>query len=126
MASHARLKNESTEDEKYHNLMDGSNILDGFLQIVIATPGRLIDVLENRYLVLSQCTYVILDEADRMIDMGFEPDVQKILEYLPVTNLKPDTDDAEDSQKMLANFNTVHKYRQVGIQICDCVKPVVV
>lgn len=81
-------------------------------EIVIATPGRLIDVLENRYLVLSQCTYVILDEADRMIDMGFEPDVQKILEYLPVTNLKPDTDDAEDSQKMLANFNTVHKYRQ--------------
>ena len=49
------------------------------LQIVIATPGRLIDVLENRYIVLSQCTYVVLDEADRMIDMGFEPDVQKIL-----------------------------------------------
>ena len=89
---------------------------------MIATPGRLIDVLENRYLVLSQCTYVILDEADRMIDMGFEPDVQKILEYLPVTNLKPDTDDAEDSQKMLANFNTVHKYRQVGIQASKIVK----
>lgn len=81
-------------------------------EIVIATPGRLIDVLENRYLVLSQCTYVVLDEADRMIDMGFEPDVQKILEYLPVSNIKPDTDDAEDSQKMLANFNTKHKYRQ--------------
>ena len=48
-------------------------------QIVIATPGRLLDVLENRYIVLSQCTYVVLDEADRMIDMGFEPDVQKIL-----------------------------------------------
>jgi superfamily II DNA/RNA helicase len=43
------------------------------LQIVIATPGRLIDVLENRYLVLNQCTYIVLDEADRMIDMGFEP-----------------------------------------------------
>lgn len=42
-------------------------------QIVIATPGRLIDVLENRYLVLNQCTYIVLDEADRMIDMGFEP-----------------------------------------------------
>lgn len=55
-------------------------------QIVIATPGRLIDVLENRYLVLNQCTYIVLDEADRMIDMGFEPDVQKILEYMPVTN----------------------------------------
>ncbi|KAF3860715.1 hypothetical protein F7725_000970 [Dissostichus mawsoni] len=65
-------------------------------------PGRLIDVLENRYLVLGRCTYVVLDEADRMIDMGFEPDVQKILEYIPVTNQKPDTDEAEDPEKMLA------------------------
>ncbi|NWH79637.1 DDX23 helicase, partial [Piaya cayana] len=85
------------------------------LQIVIATPGRLIDVLENRYLVLSRCTYVVLDEADRMIDMGFEPDVQKILEHMPVTNQKPDTDEAEDPEKMLANFESgKHKYRQVG------------
>lgn len=83
-------------------------------QIVIATPGRLIDVLENRYLVLSRCTYVVLDEADRMIDMGFEPDVQKILEYIPVTNQKPDTDDAEDPEKMMQNFESgKHKYRQV-------------
>uniref|UniRef100_A0A8C2DZ15 Probable ATP-dependent RNA helicase DDX23 n=1 Tax=Cyprinus carpio TaxID=7962 RepID=A0A8C2DZ15_CYPCA len=82
-------------------------------EIVIATPGRLIDVLENRYLVLSRCTYVVLDEADRMIDMGFEPDVQKILEYIPVTNLKPDTDDAEDPEKMMQNFESgKHKYRQ--------------
>ncbi|XP_056091284.1 probable ATP-dependent RNA helicase DDX23 [Rhinichthys klamathensis goyatoka] len=82
-------------------------------EIVIATPGRLIDVLENRYLVLSRCTYVVLDEADRMIDMGFEPDVQKILEYIPVTNQKPDTDDAEDPEKMMQNFlEGKHKYRQ--------------
>ncbi|XP_046896318.1 probable ATP-dependent RNA helicase DDX23 [Hypomesus transpacificus] len=82
-------------------------------EIVIATPGRLIDVLENRYLVLGRCTYVVLDEADRMIDMGFEPDVQKILEYIPVTNQKPDTDEAEDPEKMLLNFESgKHKYRQ--------------
>ncbi|TRZ01175.1 hypothetical protein DNTS_011049 [Danionella cerebrum] len=82
-------------------------------EIVIATPGRLIDVLENRYLVLSRCTYVVLDEADRMIDMGFEPDVQKILEYIPVTNQKPDTDDAEDPEKMMQNFESgKNKYRQ--------------
>uniref|UniRef100_A0A8C2SRU6 DEAD-box helicase 23 n=1 Tax=Coturnix japonica TaxID=93934 RepID=A0A8C2SRU6_COTJA len=56
-------------------------------EIVIATPGRLIDVLENRYLVLSRCTYVVLDEADRMIDMGFEPDVQKILDGVAITFL---------------------------------------
>ncbi|RZF46492.1 hypothetical protein LSTR_LSTR014617 [Laodelphax striatellus] len=81
-------------------------------EIVIATPGRLIDVLENRYLVLNQCTYIVLDEADRMIDMGFEPDVQKILDYMPVTNLKPDNEDAEDEAKLLANYNSKKKYRQ--------------
>lgn len=81
-------------------------------EIVIATPGRLIDVLENRYLVLNQCTYIVLDEADRMIDMGFEPDVQKILDYMPVSNLKPDTEDAEDEAKLLANYNSKKKYRQ--------------
>ncbi|XP_059929423.1 probable ATP-dependent RNA helicase DDX23 [Gadus macrocephalus] len=82
-------------------------------EIVIATPGRLIDVLENRYLVLGRCTYVVLDEADRMIDMGFEPDVQKILEYIPVTNQKPDTDEAEDPEKMMMNFESGKgKYRQ--------------
>ncbi|KAK0085236.1 hypothetical protein PV325_005526 [Microctonus aethiopoides] len=81
-------------------------------EIVIATPERLIDVLENRYLVLNQCTYIVLDEADRMIDMGFEPDVQKILEYMPVTNLKPDNEDAENKEKLSANYNTTKKYRQ--------------
>ncbi|GAB1603563.1 probable ATP-dependent RNA helicase DDX23 [Argonauta hians] len=81
-------------------------------EVVIATPGRLIDVLENRYLVLNQCTYVVMDEADRMIDMGFEPEVQKILEFLPVSNQKPDTEEAEDDAKMLQNFNSKKKYRQ--------------
>ncbi|XP_072029188.1 probable ATP-dependent RNA helicase DDX23 isoform X2 [Amphiura filiformis] len=82
------------------------------VEVVIATPGRLIDVLENRYLVLGQCTYVVLDEADRMIDMGFEPDVQKILEYLPVTNMKPDTEEAESADLLLTNFATKKKFRQ--------------
>ena len=45
------------------------------VHIVIGTPGRLIDCIESNYLVLNQCNYVVLDEADRMIDMGFEPQV---------------------------------------------------
>ncbi|GAB6030482.1 DEAD (Asp-Glu-Ala-Asp) box polypeptide 23 [Chamberlinius hualienensis] len=81
-------------------------------EIVIATPGRLIDVLENRYLVLSQCTYIVLDEADRMIDMGFEPEVQRILDHMPVTNQKPDNEDAENNEKMMMNFSSKKKYRQ--------------
>ncbi len=44
-------------------------------EIVIATPGRLIDCIERHYAVLNQCNYVVLDEADRMIDLGFEPQV---------------------------------------------------
>lgn len=48
-----------------------------------------------------------------MIDMGFEPVVNQILEYLPVTNLKPDTEDAEDPDKLLQNIeSSKHKYRQ--------------
>ena len=43
---------------------------------MVATPGRLNDALDRRYMVLNQCNYVVLDEADRMIDMGFEPQVK--------------------------------------------------
>ncbi|XP_019082782.1 PREDICTED: DEAD-box ATP-dependent RNA helicase 21-like [Camelina sativa] len=49
-------------------------------EIVIATPGRLIDCLERRYVVLNQCNYVVLDEADRIIDMGFELQVSEELD----------------------------------------------
>ncbi|RYY35201.1 DEAD/DEAH box helicase, partial [archaeon] len=52
------------------------------VDIVIGTPGRLIDVLEQGFLVLHQCAYVVLDEADRMIDMGFEPQVLQILDAM--------------------------------------------
>ncbi|CAF0852437.1 unnamed protein product [Adineta ricciae] len=76
--------------------------------IVIGTPGRLLDVLQNRYLTLQQCTYVVMDEADRMIDMGFEADVKSILEYLPVTNQKPDNEIAENTK----DFYSKDKYRQ--------------
>ena len=49
-----------------------------------------------------------------MIDMGFEPDVQTILEHIPVTNLKPDTDDAEDPEKLLEKVDAKDRYRQVS------------
>lgn len=84
-------------------------------EIVIATPGRLVDCLENRYLALSRCCYVILDEADKMIDMGFEVDVTKILDAMPVSNTKPDTEDAEDESKLKQNFFSRNKYRQTAM-----------
>ncbi|CAD5231606.1 unnamed protein product [Bursaphelenchus xylophilus] len=82
------------------------------VDVVIATPGRLLDVLENRYIGLNQCSYLIMDEADRMLDMGFEDDVKKILEFIPVTNLKPDTDEAENSEMLKEDFFKKNKYRQ--------------
>ena len=51
---------------------------------MIATPGRLIDFLESRVTNLSRCTYVVLDEADRMLDMGFEPQIRTIMEQIRV------------------------------------------
>jgi superfamily II DNA/RNA helicase len=49
------------------------------VEIVIATPGRLIDMLESRVTNLKRVTYLVLDEADRMLDMGFEPQIRKIV-----------------------------------------------
>lgn len=54
-------------------------------EIVIATPGRLLDFLEQGTTNLSRCTYVVLDEADRMLDMGFEPQIRKIMEQIRVS-----------------------------------------
>jgi len=56
--------------------------LENGCEIVIATPGRLIDILEMGKTNLRRCTYLVLDEADRMLDMGFEPQIRKIIEQI--------------------------------------------
>jgi superfamily II DNA/RNA helicase len=56
--------------------------LDRGAEICIATPGRLIDFLESGKTNLRRTTYLVLDEADRMLDMGFEPQIRKILEQI--------------------------------------------
>ena len=50
------------------------------MEIVIATPGRLIDMLNTRVTNLRRVTYLVLDEADRMLDMGFEPQIRTIVD----------------------------------------------
>ena len=52
-------------------------------ELLIATPGRLLDHLEQRNVNLSQVGVLVLDEADRMLDMGFMPDLERIVNYLP-------------------------------------------
>uniref|UniRef100_A0A7S3QTV7 RNA helicase n=1 Tax=Dunaliella tertiolecta TaxID=3047 RepID=A0A7S3QTV7_DUNTE len=55
------------------------------VEIVIATPGRLLDMLDSHATNLRRVTYLVLDEADRMLDMGFEPQIRKI-----VSQIRPD------------------------------------
>lgn len=53
------------------------------VEVLVATPGRLLDHIEAKAAVLNQVEYVVLDEADRMLDIGFLPDLERILAYLP-------------------------------------------
>ena len=53
------------------------------VQIVVATPGRLIDLIERKAINLEQIRYVVLDEADEMLNMGFEEDIEFILQNTP-------------------------------------------
>ncbi|CAK0888692.1 unnamed protein product, partial [Prorocentrum cordatum] len=51
--------------------------------VVVGTPGRLNDYLEGGQLKLEACTYLTLDEADRMLDMGFEPQIRTVINAIP-------------------------------------------
>jgi len=53
-------------------------------RIIVGTPGRINDHLERRSLKLGEADYLVLDETDRMLDMGFEPQVENILDHMPV------------------------------------------
>ena len=58
-------------------------ILKAGVEILVATPGRLLDHVQNKTLMLNQVNTLVLDEADRMLDMGFMPDLKRIVELLP-------------------------------------------
>ncbi|KAB5595796.1 RNA helicase [Ceratobasidium theobromae] len=85
------------------------------VEIVIATPGRLIDMLETGKTNLRRVTYLVMDEADRMLDMGFEPQIRKI-----VSQIRPDRQTLmfsatwpKDVQKLASDFLT--DFMQVNI-----------
>jgi len=53
------------------------------VDVIVATPGRLLDHFRARYATLSGLEYLVLDEADRMLDMGFLPDIRRVLKHIP-------------------------------------------
>ncbi|WP_083607525.1 DEAD/DEAH box helicase [Thalassospira sp. TSL5-1] len=65
------------------SFVEQQKILEKGADVIIATPGRLIDTFERGKLLLSDCKLLVIDEADRMLDMGFIPDIEKIVNMLP-------------------------------------------
>ena len=58
------------------------------IDVCIATPGRLLDFLEAGTTTMERCSFLVLDEADRMLDMGFEPQIRKIVSQIRVSHAR--------------------------------------
>jgi ATP-dependent RNA helicase RhlE len=90
------------------------------VDVIVATPGRLLDHLRAPYARLSQLEYLVLDEADRMLDMGFLPDIRRILKQIPTrrqtlffsATMPPEI--LKLTQEMLRNPETIQKARQAA------------
>jgi superfamily II DNA/RNA helicase len=67
------------------SMSDQKDLLMRGVDVLIATPGRLIDMFERGSILLSDVKVLVIDEADRMLDMGFIPDVERIVSLLPST-----------------------------------------
>lgn len=92
---------------------DQNHILSRGIHMVVATPGRLQDMLSKKKFNLDQCKYFCLDEADRMVDMGFEEDVRNILSYFKF-------------QKQTVLFSATMPRKIMDFATSSLVKPVIV
>jgi len=76
------------------------------VHVVVATPGRLLDLINDQALTLQDVNYLVLDEADRMLDLGFEKDIRSIIDMTPKTRqtLMFSATWPKDVQKLAAQF----------------------
>lgn len=82
--------------------------LQAGMDFVIACPGRLIDFLESNTTNLRRVTYLVLDEADRMLDMGFEPQIRKI-----ISQIRP------DRQTLMFSATWPREVQQLARDLCQ-------
>lgn len=88
------------------NMQPQIDVLRAGVDILVATPGRLLDHVQNKTLDLSRVQVFVLDEADRMLDMGFMPDLRRIIDLLP---------EARQNLMFSATFSTEIKKLADGI-----------
>lgn len=90
------------------------NSIEIGVEIVIATPGRLNDLVQAKVIDVQTITYVVLDEADRMLDMGFEPQIRKVL-----MNIRPDRQTVMTSATWPPGIRRLaQSYMKNPIQVC--------
>ncbi len=75
-------------------------------EVIVATPGRFIDHLQQRRADLSKVTYLVLDEADRMLDMGFRPQIEQVMQRMPA-----------ERQTMLFSATMPHGVHDLALRI---------
>lgn len=85
------------------------------IEVCIATPGRLLDFVRERSINLDRVTFLVLDEADRMLDMGFEPQIRKIVKCIRVSH-------REDFKRLRLKFRSILARSSNGNVQCDMAK----
>jgi ATP-dependent RNA helicase DDX23/PRP28 len=98
-----------------HDSNDQEDLINIGIDVIFATPGRLHDLLNKSLISLDRCNYVVIDEADLMIDLGLEEDLHEILSTIPRSNLKSTIPELAAQQEIQAAkrhdpFRTTHMF----------------